>query len=175
MRYVCIKLNCTNDRDGNPRRGWAVHAVTDSGVGSMFAGWIDEGYGGRESLERGLWDAFNLSPASLKVTVIASHNITPGEYRELSRAPLNVFGVLTEAGTHVHGITAWYACPDRGERYAEGVANIGRTLSPSEARKILARGKSVAAHCYCRQHRVAPGVYEDTRAIIRVCRVGGAS
>lgn len=42
-RYLVVKIDAGNDRNGNPRRGWLVY---EDSPGSPWLGWIEEGYGG---------------------------------------------------------------------------------------------------------------------------------
>ena len=73
---VLQHLRCTNDRNGNPRRIWAIYDVSPEGVlrGPEESGvsYRDEGYGGKPKDLRGLPE-------------LPCVDITISEYRTLKR------------------------------------------------------------------------------------------
>lgn len=70
-RPLAIKLNAGNDRNGNPRRGWAI---VDPKTGDLVD-FVDEGYRGWGALKEAYPDAVQ-GP---------EFPTTPGVYRELKR------------------------------------------------------------------------------------------
>lgn len=75
--HIAVKISATNDRNGNPRRGWLVYQVTEQakrigeGADSDLVGFVDEGYAGIGALRR----------AYPRVHVISEVSVTPAEYR----------------------------------------------------------------------------------------------
>jgi len=73
--YAAVKIQAMNDRNGNPRRGWIVREVRE---GQAYAEgpvvFVPEGY---EHDEARLDREF---PSG--VVVIATVDVTPGEYRD---------------------------------------------------------------------------------------------
>ncbi len=68
---IGIYLNAGNDRNGNPRRGWAI---TDVESGDIID-FVDEGYRGVGAFNRAYPD----------VTATGRIMTTPGEYREMKK------------------------------------------------------------------------------------------
>ncbi len=71
-RFIGIKLNAGHDRNGNPRRGWAI---IDMSTGDAVD-FVDEGYRGRGALE-------SAYPGAI---VGPEFPTTPATYRDLKRA-----------------------------------------------------------------------------------------
>lgn len=85
MIAVAVRVTCTNDANGNPRRGWQVYHNC-----GRYLGFVDEGYQG----ERGAFDAIvthvlrGLSwsgPPAGYLAEVGHLKITPGQYRDLKR------------------------------------------------------------------------------------------
>lgn len=72
-----VYVGTKNDVNGNPRRGWLV----DTGGGRAV--FVDEGYGGRQSLKQACptatqrFDSYKYGPLQVE----------PGEYRALKKLP----------------------------------------------------------------------------------------
>jgi hypothetical protein len=71
---VAIYLATTNDRNGNPRRGWLI-VETTTGASVEF---VDEGYLGHAALVKRYGPN---TGARLAQTAVGRINVTPGEYR----------------------------------------------------------------------------------------------
>lgn len=69
---IAVKLNAHNDASGNPRRGWLVYNADGS-----FAGFVEEGYGGREALTAAYPGA---------VEVFHEIEVRPGYFSKLRKA-----------------------------------------------------------------------------------------
>lgn len=83
VEYICT----TNDRNGNPRRGWKIHR-TDGHDGGRYLGYLDEGYAGDQRLHVALvqWATHRgVDLASEGVAFLPRVNVLPGywstEYR----------------------------------------------------------------------------------------------
>lgn len=92
-RFFCVYIGTTNDRNGNPRRGWYVHDLADP---SAPATWIEEGYRGRGALHALPMAALNDPTISgwaasdwigLNVRETGRIDVTPGEYRAARKLP----------------------------------------------------------------------------------------
>lgn len=68
-----VYVNAGNDANGNPRRGWVIMS------GPNRKAFVDEGYGGRESLRRAC--------PGVAGDDINALEIKPGQYRRLNKLP----------------------------------------------------------------------------------------
>lgn len=86
---VAVKLEATNDSNGNPRRGWAIEEVKGYGAASLYRAeshllaFADEGYRGVGALK----DALIRNGWQTNPPVLGPYTITPRQYRELLRKP----------------------------------------------------------------------------------------
>lgn len=99
-RYLAVKLDAGNDRNGNPRRGWLVYLDTPE---SPILGWVEEGYSGNAELYRSILSAeqpdrsptprqcFDLRDSG-RVRVLCSLSVPFAEVREARRSPFSLGG-----------------------------------------------------------------------------------
>jgi len=74
---LTMKINATNDTNGNPRRGWLCYKN-----GGEFLGFVDEGYKG--------WPAVALAfPRSKIIIELSCVDCTPEFYRDHERKAVN--------------------------------------------------------------------------------------
>ena len=78
---VIQNLRTDNDRNGNPRRLWAVYAVDEDTHTARTVAFVDEGYQGRQCLIGVLSQAEYDAAIELPAVVI-----TPKEYSARKRA-----------------------------------------------------------------------------------------
>lgn len=69
-KCYAVKINASNDNNGNPRRGWLVYATTGE-----YKGFVDEGYLGRGALRL-------FAPGAIPLAEIPT---SPGFYRDVTR------------------------------------------------------------------------------------------
>ncbi|HVO22489.1 MAG TPA: hypothetical protein VMW56_02555 [Candidatus Margulisiibacteriota bacterium] len=67
---IAVYVNAGNDKNGNPRRGWAI-------FGDSSRKFVDEGYDGPDALSRVYGDNIDDTYPALTVT--------PGQYQDLKR------------------------------------------------------------------------------------------
>lgn len=72
---TAIKVNTSNDANGNPRRGWDVFGEQG------YIGFVNSGYSG--DTERVLRQKLN----GTEVRVISEYNVTPAQYNALNNGP----------------------------------------------------------------------------------------
>lgn len=75
-RWNAVYIRTQNDRNGNPRRGWAIQCD------GAFVTFLDEGYAGNRETVRKLRDAYHL-PEPLAIQVIQEAmwvQVAPAEY-----------------------------------------------------------------------------------------------
>lgn len=105
--FTTIKIEATNDVNGNPRRGWLVYEGRD------FIGFVDEEHAGNGAVLH----ALRLNDLS-QVNTLATVRVTPSEYRDRVNGPRVVVaetaGVVTRsevtsarAGTWLDGARGW--------------------------------------------------------------------
>lgn len=82
VEYICT----TNDRNGNPRRGWKIHRARSTGT--TYLGYVDEGYAGDHRLTVALaqWATHRGMDLAVEgVAILPRVNVAPGywqsEYR----------------------------------------------------------------------------------------------
>lgn len=100
-RYLAVKLDAGNDRNGNPRRGWLVYE--DSPICPLL-GWIEEGYSGWAALYAGILCAelddpkaipstrelADLRDKSGRVREVCSVSVPFSEVRDARRNPFSL-------------------------------------------------------------------------------------
>lgn len=87
-------IAATNDRNGNPRRGWKIHR-SDGTDGGRYLGYLDEGYAGGMRLSTALaqWATHrNIDLAIEGVTFLPRVNVLPSYWRTESRGRQFVSG-----------------------------------------------------------------------------------
>lgn len=89
-------ITATNDRNGNPRRGWKIHRVIgNEGWDTRYLGYLDGGYAGDMRLSTALaqWAVHrNIDLAIEGVTILPRVNVLPGYWRTESRGRQFVSG-----------------------------------------------------------------------------------
>lgn len=102
-RYLAVKLDAGNDRNGNPRRGWLVYQDAPE---SPILGWVEEDYKGDSFLYFHLLATEDRSiPARIpttvdvrefrdsgRVRVVCSLSVPYSEIREARRTPFKLGG-----------------------------------------------------------------------------------
>lgn len=102
-RYLAVKLDAGNDRNGNPRRGWLVYLDTQP---ERLLGWIEEEYMGEAALYVAIPCAeLNWSDRAVtgsradrdlrdsgRVRVVCSLKVPYSEIREARRTPFKLGG-----------------------------------------------------------------------------------
>lgn len=95
--YLAVRVVCSNDTNGNPRRGWLVYSNTWEGktdrqglpINGPFLGFADEEYLGRDAITETLVRLGHIHPSARRVALDNVHespqvlNVTPGTYRML--------------------------------------------------------------------------------------------
>lgn len=97
-RYLAIYIGAPNDTNGNPRRGWYVHDLTDP---SAPVTWIEEGYGNFPwptfAARLGLGEcSYYDDRLRALVRQTGRIDVTPSEYRAASKLPR--FGTTRSVG-----------------------------------------------------------------------------
>ena len=97
-RYLAVKLDAGNDRNGNPRRGWLIYLDAPE---SPILGWVEEGYSGDMELHRSILSAeqpdrsptprqcFDLRDSG-RVRGVCSLKVPYSEIREARRTPFKL-------------------------------------------------------------------------------------
>jgi len=75
---VLVRVTCTNDKNGNPRRGWLVMSWSLA-RGGKFEGFVDEGYIGSSAIPAELRSLPDFAPPSLAGK--SGFVISPADYR----------------------------------------------------------------------------------------------
>jgi hypothetical protein len=107
--FLAVYIGTTNDTNGNPRRGWYVSRLDgapmiaevppngrNAGKDAAYTCWVEEGYGGRQSLLRVIGGTFEpgevtTSAYNVRVSALVHETgrigVTPGEYRSARKLP----------------------------------------------------------------------------------------